>query len=327
MPMRDTSRRTHSAADGRSGLLAPIAWRATAEGDISWFSPEWAALTGQPLADSVGIGWMDCIHPEDRGRVLDGWHRARTSRLFTADVRLLVKRTGSYRWFRAQAQQSAGVAADDEAAGWAGTGMDVDDLHQKAADQTVLRATLHHRVRNTLAVIRSIARRSAEGSETVEHYHSHFDGRLAAFARTQSHIMRTGDGGVDLEGLLADELLANQLGNRVSYSGPEVRLPARLADQLGMALHELVDNAAQHGGLARDDGTLAVRWWVEGDAPASILHIDWREDVPDGGIVAPEHEGFGLELLTRSLQYEVDAEVALDFTPCGLVCSIRLPCG
>lgn len=324
MPLRDAPRRHHSPADSGAGALAAIGWRATAEGDVSWISPEWTALTGQSLADSLGIGWMDCIHPEDRGRVLDGWHRARTSRLFAADLRLLVKRTGTYRWFRTQAQKTAGDAAG-EGDSWAGTGMDVDDLHQKLAGETALRATLHHRVRNTLAVIRSIARRTAENSETVEDYRNHFDGRLAAFARTQSHIMRTGDRGVDLEGLLADELLANRLGNRVTYSGPEVRLPVRLAEQLGIALHELVDNAVQYGGLAQDNGTLAVRWWVEGDAPASVLHIDWREEVPDGGIVTPETEGFGLELLTRSLQYEVDAVVTLDFTPCGLACNIRVP--
>ncbi len=300
--------------------LPAIAWRMTAEGTGARFSPSWQAVTGQDPTAAEGIGWIDSVHPEDRGRIIEGWHRALTTGIFVADLRILTAPHGTYAWYRTQA-----APADDDAGGWAGIGIDVSDLYQRLTGETTLRAALHHRIRNTLAVIRSIARRTAENSETVEDYRSHFDGRLAAFARTQSHIMRTGAEGVDLEGLLADELLAHQVGGRVSYSGPEVRLQPRLADQLGIALHELTDNAVQHGALAHDSGRLQVRWWVAGDAPSAMLHIDWHEEADGGGIVAPETEGFGLELLTRSLHYEVDAEVQLDFTDRGLRCSIRLP--
>lgn len=307
-----------------AGPHAAIGWHSTADGDCLSMSPGWTVLTGQSEAESHGIGWMDCVHPEDRGRILEGWHRARTTRLFSADLRIRSAPSGAYRWFRTQAVPEPG---EKDTPGWAGTAIDVTDLYDRLSGENSLRAALHHRLRNTLAVIRSIARRTAENSETVEDYRNHFDGRLAAFARTQSHIMRTGLQGVDLEGLLADELLANQVGNRVSYSGPEVRLPPRLADQLGIALHELTDNAVQYGALSRDDGRLEVRWWVAGIEPQRQLHIDWREDLPDGGIVAPETEGFGLELLTRSLHYEVDAEVDIAFADHGLTCTIVLPFG
>jgi two-component sensor histidine kinase len=320
MPMGDRAPPAAAAPDYRPGPHPPIAWRATSAGDGVWLSPQWTALTGQTDAEAQGIGWMDCIHPEDRGRILEGWHRARSTGVFAADLRIRAIRTGTYSWFRTQAVQGA-----EPEQGWSGTGIDVSDLYQRLTGESALKAALHHRIRNTLAVIRSIARRTAENSETVEDYSSHFDGRLAAFARTQSHIMRTGAEGVDLEGLLADELLAHQAGGRVSYSGPEVRLPPRLADQLGIALHELTANAVQHGALGREDGRLQVRWWTSGNAPAATLDLEWREDVPDGGVAAPDTEGFGLELLTRSLHYEVDAEVDLDFADTGLRCTIRLP--
>jgi len=306
----------------QAGSQPAIGWRSTAEGDCVAMSPGWTVLTGQSEAESHGIGWMDCVHPEDRGRILEGWHRARATHLFSVDLRIRLARSGTYRWFRTQAVPEPG---DGDPPGWVGTAIDVTDLYDRLSGENTLRAGLHHRLRNTLAVIRSIARRTAENSETVEDYRNHFDGRLAAFARTQSHIMRTGLQGVDLEGLLADELLANQMGNRVNYSGPEVRLPPRLADQLGIALHELTDNAVQYGALSREDGRLEVRWWVAGVSPNRQLHIDWREDLPEGGVVTPDIEGFGLELLTRSLHYEVDAEVELDFADQGLTCTIVLP--
>ncbi len=320
MPMGDPSPFVARPADRRAAAHPPVGWRASAEGDTLWFSPEWTALTGQSPQESVGIGWMDCVHPEDRGRILEGWHRARTTRVFVTDLRILIQRTGTYGWFRTQA-----LPGDGEPVEWIGTAIDVSDLYARLTDAGTLRATLHHRIRNTLAIIRSMARRTAENSETVEDYRHHFDGRLAAFARTQSHIMRTGSEGVDLEGLLADELLANQVGGRVSYSGPEVRLPPRLADQLGIALHELTDNAVQYGALSRDDGRLEVRWWIADASPARMLHLLWTEELPDGGVAAPDSEGFGLELLTRSLHYEVDADVDLRFADRGLRCSIALP--
>jgi two-component sensor histidine kinase len=298
----------------------PIDWHATAEGVGVAFAAAWSALTGQNDAECADGGWLACVHPEDHAALLAGWQRAQATRLFSADLRVRTAGTGDYRWLRMQ-----GVPANDDTTGWRGTAIDVSDLHQRLIGEQRLRAALHHRIRNTLAVIRSIARRTAENSDTVEDYRSHFDGRLAAFARTQSHIMRAGDQGVDLEGLLADALLAHQVGGRVAYSGPEVGLPPRLADQLGIAFHELTDNAVQHGALSRDDGRLDVRWWTAGAAGGRQLHIDWHEELPDGGVVAPDGEGFGLELLTRSLHYEVDAEVTLDFADHGMRCAIVLP--
>jgi two-component sensor histidine kinase len=302
-----------------SGPHRPIGWRTTAAGDSIALSPEWTLLTGLSGAQAPAADQLDRVHPDDRDAIAQAWERAQAMGMFDVDVRVRVT-DGGYRWFRAQALPVA-----DAQWRWAGTAIDVSDLHHRLKGETRLRATLHHRIRNALAVIRSLARRSAENSETVDEYRRHFDGRFAAFARTQSHIMRTGDGGVDLEALLVDELLANQVGARAHYSGPEVRLPPRLADQLGLALHELTDNAVQYGAFSRDDGRLEVRWSLTGESPDRIFRLDWHEALRDGGIVAPQTEGLGLELLTRSLHYEVDAEVVLDFADRGLMCSITLP--
>jgi two-component sensor histidine kinase len=309
-----------TAAAAPPAMCGPIDWRATAEGGSLAFAAAWSVLTGQSEAERAEIGWLACLHPEDHAALAAGWQRARTTRLFSADLRVLANPAGEYRWLRVQ-----GVPAGDGTDAWRGSAIDISDLQQRLAGESRLRAALHHRIRNALAIIRSIARRTAENSDTVEEYRNHFDGRLAAFARTQSHIMRAGDQGVDLEGLLADALLAHQVGGRVGYGGPEVRLPPRLADQLGIAFHELTDNAVQHGALHRDDGRLDIRWWTAAADGVRRLHIQWREDLPDGGVLAPAGEGFGLELLTRSLRYEVDAAVTLDFADRGMDCTIAVP--
>ena len=90
-------------AVARDGLHPPFRWGANAAGDTVWFSPEWGTLTGQSPAQSAGIGWMDCVHPEDRGRILEGMHQARGRGIFSADLRILAQHSGGYSRFRVQA--------------------------------------------------------------------------------------------------------------------------------------------------------------------------------------------------------------------------------
>ena len=75
-----------------------------------------------------------------------------------------------------------------------------------AEAQTALIAELQHRVRNTLATTRMVARRSAELSENLEDYAAHLDGRLAAMARVQAMMVHDPGAGVDLARLVIDEL-------------------------------------------------------------------------------------------------------------------------
>lgn len=316
-------RRTDAAGTIPRGPTFPFpqpGWRGTADGECTWVSPAWTMLTGQTGLHALRYGWLSQIHGDDRVRLARMWRRAAIAGHGRTDVRLIAA-NGVPRWYRIE------TVREPARAGWSAVGMDVDDLHQRLADKRAQRAALQHRVRNTLAVIRSIARRTAENSETVEDYRVHFDGRLAAFARTQSHILRASDRGVDLEALLADEFLANRAGDDVTIAGPEVRLAPRLADLLGLAFHELVANAVQFGVLSGDGGRLDVAWQLDDDHANRWLHFEWRETLPAYAppLTAPDHEGFGLELLTRSLPYEVDARVEVMFEVSGLRVELHVP--
>ncbi|GJD86680.1 hypothetical protein BHAOGJBA_0175 [Methylobacterium hispanicum] len=51
---------------------------------------EWTALTGQPVAEGLGHGWVSRVHPEDRGIVLDIVKAAaRTASEFSVRYRIL----------------------------------------------------------------------------------------------------------------------------------------------------------------------------------------------------------------------------------------------
>jgi two-component sensor histidine kinase len=42
-------------------------------------------------------------------------------------------------------------------------------------------------------------------------------------------------------------------------------------------------------------------------------------------VTKPEHHGFGTLVIERNLQRALEAEVAMDFAPQGLVCRMKIP--
>lgn len=194
-------------------------------------------------------------------------------------------------------------------------------------DPSPLVSELQHRVRNILAVVRSLVARSAETSETVEDLADHLDGRIAAFARVQALLVRNPRAGVDLEGLVRDELLAqNADEEKVRVSGPEITLPSKAAEVLTLAVHELATNAVKYGALSQAAGNLEIVWRLdEAGTPRQRLEFGWLETGVRVAGGAPRREGFGTNLLKRRLPYELAGNAVIEFRPGGLVCQIGFP--
>lgn len=213
---------------------------------------------------------------------------------------------------------------------FSGEPMDAADLRVVAMPERYFLSEWQHRFRNALAIIRSIAKRTADNAETVRDYQSHFDGRLGAYARVQSLIARNPNEGVDLGIMVAEELRGQgaQEGRQAEISGESVFLPLKTGESLGFAIHELATNAMKFGALSYPDGKVRVSWRVEGPEDARTLHLEWEESCGKGAkIEAPAHRGFGLEFLEQSLPYDLDADVALDFAPEGLRARLAVPFG
>jgi len=138
-------------------------------------------------------------------------------------------------------------------------------------------------------------------------------------------------GNVDLRDLLAAELHAHDgshmSSGRVVLDGPAVPLSSSAAQALGLALHELVTNAAKYGALVEPDGRLSVHWQLgrttEGRQTA---HVEWKESgVALGGSNGSDRRfGYGRQLIERALPYQLGAETALVFEPDGVRCTINI---
>jgi two-component sensor histidine kinase len=183
---------------------------------------------------------------------------------------------------------------------------------------------LQHRLRNNLALMRSIVRRSNETSDSAEEFALHLDARLGALARTQRMMVAAGAAGLDLEELVRTELIATVAADsHYNVEGPPVRLHAKGAESLGLALHELATNSLKFGALAADGGFVSVTWWVTWPNPK--LHLGWLESGVTVVSLAPRRRGFGQELIECTLPYELDARTSLAFTPGGAHCTIVVP--
>jgi len=187
-------------------------------------------------------------------------------------------------------------------------------------------AELQHRVRNILAVIRSIVSRTAETSETVEDLSAHLDGRLAALARTQVLLTRSPGAGVDLEGLVRDELLAQVADEeRILITGPEILLPPKAAEVMTLAVHELATNATKYGALSIGQGHIEIRWTVAARNDVDWLTFQWREGGVQVAAAAPRRTGFGAVLIEQRVPYELMGSGTLTFAPGGVQCEIAFP--
>ena len=198
-------------------------------------------------------------------------------------------------------------------------GSDITEQVEAQDRQRLLMDELNHRVKNTLATVQAIAQQTLRGSTTPERFTEAFESRLMALSKTHNALTDSHWSGAGLRQILWQEL-SPYGAERVTLSGPEIQLSARLALALGMVFHELATNAAKYGALS-EAGQLRVAWSVE---DTEILFLEWRET---GGPSPkpPSRRGFGSRLIERSITGELQGTVALDYDPAGLICRFTVP--
>jgi PAS domain S-box-containing protein len=278
------------------------------------------ALSGNDL-----VQWTNLILPEDRSLAFDCISRARAGERVSFEYRIMWPKDGKLRWLRSNVFPMLDHHGRVRRIG--GIGRDVTALKLALDHQRRLLAELQHRVRNTLAVIRSIVRRTAENSETFEDFASHLDGRIAAFSRVQMAVTRDPLAGFDLAELISEELraCAARDGEQFCLHGPAVRLEAKAAERMTLAIHELATNALKHGAFSVERGHIDVRWLTEERRGEPWLSLEWKESGMGGRPVEQRREGFGTMLLRHTLPYDLRAEVTRAYEPGGFRCEIAFP--
>jgi two-component system CheB/CheR fusion protein len=193
-------------------------------------------------------------------------------------------------------------------------------------ERELLAHELSHRVKNTLAVVQSLALNSAGGAKSVEEYRDAFLGRLRALARAHGVLLDADWRGADIKELVAQatEPYRGSRADGIAVSGPPVDLSPTQSLVLSLALHELGANAAKYGALSHPEGCLRISWLVEGNDSGRRLRLTWQErNGPT--VVQPATRGFGTEMIEQACAYELSGDAKLDFAPEGLTCTITFP--
>ncbi|MCJ2184332.1 PAS domain-containing protein [Novosphingobium sp. 1949] len=203
-------------------------------------------------------------------------------------------------------------------------GHDVTHGVEAQAHQDLLINELHHRVKNTLAIVQSLATQTFRGIDGAREARRAFDARLQALARAHDLLTERNWQETPLGAVIAQTVraAAGDAAARIAIDGPEVLLSPRLSVTMAMTLHELTTNAIKYGALANEDGRIAVAWSLsEEDEP--MLRATWCES---GGprVEAPAHRGFGMRLIELGIAAEPHGKVTLDFAPEGLAATLEL---
>ena len=188
--------------------------------------------------------------------------------------------------------------------------------------QHMLLGELTHRVKNTLAVVQSIAHQTVRAAKSPKDFVESFDGRLSALARAHGLLVTSEWAGADL-GEMANEQLQPYLGDdsgRLRISGEPIALSADIATPFGLVLHELATNAAKYGALSRSKGMVSLSWTVKSRGDERGVTVVWKEQ---GGpaVKSPKGSGLGSTLIDRVIP---NATVKREFAADGFACTIHL---
>lgn len=196
-----------------------------------------------------------------------------------------------------------------------------DERAKAAVRQRMLNEELNHRVKNILAVIRSLVAHPTADGETLENYAATLRGRIQALSLAHDQVVRN-DGGGALSELLRAELMPYWgEGDRIKLEGPPVWMDARAYSIMALVLHELSTNAAKYGALSSAGGCLQVSWELN---EVGACTVRWVET---GGpaVREPSRRGFGSVLIDRSIPFDLGGEANVDYPVDGVRGEFVLP--
>lgn len=196
-------------------------------------------------------------------------------------------------------------------------------LSGQAQIRNSLARELNHRVKNTLANVLSIVSLTRRRATSVNDFADGLTGRLRALSATHDLLLQREWLDAPVGEIVRSELAPYMQDDdhHVTLDGPDVEVAPNDALSLGLALHELVTNAAKYGALSDPHGAVDIRWSVE---PGHHVAVNWRES---GGplVTEPGRRGFGMDLIERIVANELRQEVKVEFNSGGVECRILIP--
>ncbi len=190
--------------------------------------------------------------------------------------------------------------------------------------QRLILEELHHRVKNTLAVVLSIANQSVRTAIDLPHAGEAITARVLALGRVHDLLLGTSWGGVMLSELLKTAIEPFETFGRGQFriQPARIRINPAAALPLVMTINELCTNAIKHGALTVPKGRVNIATKV--NAASGKFHFRWSEK--GGPLVAePSRRSFGMHLIEKGFAEQFSGSARMYFKQSGVVCEIDVP--
>lgn len=291
-------------------------------GRVSCNEPMMRMFGMQPAKSVHARDIFGVIHPEDRVATLSKL-RAAMSQDQEYDGTFRVASTGRWLLGRGRVHER-----DAKGKPTVFLGINIDVTEQQSATQRtrLLLRELNHRVKNTLAMLQSLARQTLRQTSDPQEFMTAFAGRLQAISEAHGLLSDHEWGEIRLSALLAKQLAPHvrDYEKQIEIHKDEILLGPDQAVGLGLVLHELATNAAKYGSLSVYRGKVVLTARGVDEDGRRVLHMTWTE-VGGPAVEQPARRGFGSILIERSLDKVMGSSVKIEYLPAGLTAIVRLP--
>jgi PAS domain S-box-containing protein len=224
---RKLSEAAHLESDNRLRQLANTApvmiWMGGLDKGCNYFNQSWLDFTGRTLAQEMGFGWAEGVHPDDFDRCLTIYTTAFDSHQpFSMEYRLR-RADGVYRWILDNGAPMINAAA--EFIGYIGSCIDISEQREAAQALTEREALLH-----------SIVESVADGIIVINQ-----EGIIESFNPAASTLF----------GYAAEEAIGQSIGLLMPPIHRE-RHPQYLANYLATGVRKVIDIGREVEGQRRD---------------------------------------------------------------------------
>lgn len=294
-------------------------WEVDVSTGIVTHSPRLNALCGFPTEAEPTLAEFQAHYaPGELERIttLAAEIQARGEDRMETDLQI-VWPDGTPKWVRLRAVQAPGGEGNRVI----GVLYDITDRKNAEERTELIARELRHRLKNTLAVLQSIASQSIRGHADREDGLAALNGRLAALAQAAASVNEG-----DWQNASLSDIIERVLSpywdtpgdKRVVCYGQDVRIAAGFASALALALHELATNSAKYGALSVPGGQVRLDWTIRAGDRFELI---WQED---GGpeVVRPTRAGFGTKMIERALFVPFEGHATIDYHPSGVRCRV-----
>jgi PAS domain S-box-containing protein len=257
-----------------SACLPVGIFTADVQGDCTYVSQRCQEIVGYTIEETLGQGWTQFVHPDDRDRVLIQWLPCAQAGLCNADEFRVHRPSGEIRWLFAR---SAPIYAEQgQLLGHIGTIEDITKQKQAEAqikasleEKDALLQEIHHRVKNNLQIVSSLFYLQAARMDDplTRQIFEDSQSRISSMALVHDTLYRSQDfARIDFSTYVQN--LTAHLFHTYRLRSELVKLEVQVdrgvmvsldqAIPCGLILNELMTNALKHGFPQEQQGSVRV---------------------------------------------------------------------